>query len=68
VLAALRRLAGRLRLRSLDTGDYTASGRPRMDNVDGLTAARDQHADPFGSHGGAPPNYVPPTDDGRPRK
>jgi hypothetical protein len=54
---------------SLDVDDYSATGRRRrMDNVDGLTAARDQHLDPSGSHGGAPPNYVRPTDEGRPRK
>jgi hypothetical protein len=68
MLAALRRLAHRFRLRSLDTADYAASGPRRMDNVDGLTAARDQHLDPYGSHGGAPVNYVPPADEGRPPK
>ena len=68
MLQSVRRLFGRFGPRSLDTGDYAGSARRRMDNVDGLTAARDQHFDPSGSHGAAPLNYVRPTDEGRPRK
>ena len=64
----LRRIARRLGVRSLDRSDYSQGGKRRMDNTDGLTASRDQHFDPFGSHGGAPPNYVPGVDEGRPKK
>ena len=67
LLTRLRGMAGRLRFRSFDRSDYSQGPR-RMDNTDGLTAARDQHFDPFGSHGGAPPNYVPGVDEGRPKK
>jgi hypothetical protein len=65
--SALKRLVARLRPGSLERGDRTDAPRRSVENTDALTAARDQHFDPFGSHGGAPPNYVPPADEGRPR-
>jgi hypothetical protein len=65
----LRRLGIRLRIGSLERGDFT-SGRP-VENVDALAAAG-RHGDRQGTNqlGGSasyPPGYVKAYDEGRPR-
>jgi hypothetical protein len=67
VLASLKRLVARFRPGALERSEHGGDRRRSVENTDALTAARDQHFDPFGGHGGAPPNYVPPVDEGRPR-
>lgn len=62
VLRALRR---KLQLGRLEREEY--SGKRVVGNTDGMAAASfDEVNMPDG--GFIPPNYVPPTDEGRPRK
>jgi hypothetical protein len=65
VLRALRR---KFRFESLDREDY--AGKQPLGNTDAMTAAHfNDFGDPQQSDGGfIPPNYVPPVDEGRPRK
>jgi hypothetical protein len=64
VLRYLRRRVGRL-----EREDYT-TGKRVVGNTDAMTAsAFDELGDPQGGDGGfIPPRYVPPVDEGRPRK
>jgi hypothetical protein len=65
VLRALRR---RMSIGRLERESY--SRRRDVGNTDAITAARaNDMANPEGGDGGfIPPNYVPPVDEGRPRK
>jgi hypothetical protein len=65
VLRALRR---RFNIRPLERESY--SGKRDIGNTDAMTAARaNDMANPEGGDGGfIPPNWVPPVDEGRPRK
>jgi hypothetical protein len=67
VLRALRR---KLQLGRLEREDYS-TGKRVVGNTDAMAAAEfnDHDFDPQGGDGGfIPPNYVPPVDEGRPRK
>jgi hypothetical protein len=57
LLETLRR---KLRIRSLERGDYSAEGDRRVSNADAEAAAATQNC-------GYPPGYVNDYDDGRPR-
>jgi hypothetical protein len=66
----LRSLRRRLRIRSLDRGDYSAEGERPESNIDAGAAAAAQNmqsaiSDSAGP--GYPPGYVKDYDDGRPR-
>jgi hypothetical protein len=62
-------LRRRLRLRSLERGDYTEAGDRPVENLDAgaLAANREASMDLGGSAPGYPPGYVKDFDDGRPR-
>lgn len=67
ILRALRR---RLRLGSLERGDFADSSYRPVENLDAGTAAMDRDDDAYsGQSTGAnyPPGYVKPQDEGRPR-
>ncbi len=61
------RLLERLRVRSLQRGDF--GSRQPVENTDAMAVSGMRDVDPSGNLGGYsfPPNYVPPTDEGRPR-
>jgi hypothetical protein len=63
----LRSLRRKFRFGRLEREEYY--GKQPVGNTDAMTAARFNDFDPSHSDGGAiPPNYVPPVDEGRPRK
>lgn len=64
----LRRLGWRLRIGSLQRGDFTGAKQRPSENLDGMTAARDDEWSGSTSGAEAPVRYVPPVDEGRPRK
>jgi hypothetical protein len=70
-MTRLRRLLGRLRLRSLEPEEYEGGGRRPFDSVDALAAGstRGEKADAQGGEypGRVPPNYIKTYDEGRPR-
>ena len=71
VHSILRRLARRLRLGSLERGDFATESKRSVANIDALAAGYDHGAgdDAFDVGGsGYPPGYVKPYDEGRPRK
>ena len=65
-LDSLRR---RLRIRSLERGDYLEEGERPVENLDAETSAyaREASVDLGGAAPGYPPGYVNDYDDGRPR-
>ena len=69
-MISLRKLFGRLRLSSLEPGEYEGGGRRPVDSVDALAAAstRGEKADAQGGEfpGSVPPNYIKTYDEGRP--
>jgi hypothetical protein len=59
-----------IRLRPFDRGDRGSDLDPRVENPDALAASGGRGAqDSSGvvGHAGAPPGWVPPADEGRPR-
>lgn len=67
----LRDLLRKLRLRSLDRGDYSSGSQRPVDNLDAWTAAQSGDFDRTSGgegRGSIPPNYVKSYDEGRPRK
>jgi len=69
VINALRKLRQRLRLGSLDRGDFSGSHERPLDNVDALAESLGGR-DPADNIGDSqyPPGYVKSYDEGRPRK
>jgi hypothetical protein len=69
MLSFLRRLGRRLRIGSLEHGDFSSSSDRPVESTDALAAASqrdDFELNPQGS--GYPPGYVKAYDEGRPRK
>jgi hypothetical protein len=65
----IRRLK-QLRLAPFDRGDRGSDLAPRVENPDALAASGGrggQDSSGVNAHAGAPPGYVPPVDEGRPR-
>lgn len=60
------RLAQRIRPGAREVG-YAGAGRDSSENVDGVSATRDDDWSGGPSLADAPVAYVPPVDDGRPR-
>ncbi len=61
----LRNLLKKLRLKSVQAGDGPAV---EIDNVDAMASMAQTRVDPSGGAPATfPPNYVRPTDEGRPR-
>jgi hypothetical protein len=60
----LRNLLRKLRLKSVQAGE----GQREIDNVDAMSSMAQTRVDPSGGAPATfPPNYVRPTDEGRPR-
>ncbi len=66
----LRALKGRLRIGSLERGDFSRVRARPVENIDAGAAANSNQAELSQSDGpsGYPPGYVKPHDEGRPRR
>jgi hypothetical protein len=55
---------------SMQRGDHRSDSKQPVENTDAMAASGMRDVDPSGQLGGYsfPPNYVPPTDEGRPRR
>ena len=69
MLTFLRRLRGKLRLGSLERGDFSEGGERPVENVDAMAAGVGR-GDDYDAYGDSnyPPGYVKAYDEGRPRK
>jgi hypothetical protein len=68
-MSFLRKLRRRLKIGSLERGDFSAAEERPVENVDAgaVAAAREASVDVSGAAPGYPPGYVKDYDDGRPR-
>jgi hypothetical protein len=68
MFSRLRRLLGSMRGSTLLRSDYAQESKQPIENTDALASAMQTHVDPnVGQSASFPPNYVRPTDEGRPR-
>jgi hypothetical protein len=69
MLSLLKRLGRRLRVGSLEHGDFSSSSDRPVESTDALAAGGQRDDFEFDSRGsGYPPGYVKAYDEGRPRK
>ena len=68
MIARLKGILGRIRFPSLQRGDFTRESKQPIENTDALTLSGMRRTEAIGmTTPSAPPGWVPPTDEGRPR-
>jgi hypothetical protein len=69
VVGRILRKLNQVRFRSFNRSDNSVESRRQVENTDALasTGGREGEASSVAAQINAPPNYVPPVDEGRPR-